>query len=189
MTSFVDLEYSRQHLGVERVESAINAAQHLRHGFTGARGLATLLLSAIAAAVMVVAYQVMDSVAEGHLLVIWIAMWVAAFVVLATFTGAALQFALRLKASLDTWSRHIAQARADERLWVAAQNDPRVMADLQCAMTRNEQTLDATASATLSATPLIMESPAVVASNARSASARKARIGGAALRAYQRSYI
>ncbi len=105
MNSFVHLEYSSQHLGVERVEAAIDAVQHLRHGFTGARGLAALLLSAIAAAVMVVAYQVMDSIAEGHLMVIWIAMWAAAFVVLATFTGAALQFALRLKASLDTWSR------------------------------------------------------------------------------------
>ena len=59
MTSFVHLEYSRQHLGAERVESAIDAVQRLRHGFTGTRGLATLLLTAIAAAaaVMVIAYQ------------------------------------------------------------------------------------------------------------------------------------
>jgi len=55
MTSFVHLEYSRQHQGAERVESAIVATQHLYHGFTGTRGLATLLLTAIAAAVMVAA--------------------------------------------------------------------------------------------------------------------------------------
>ena len=71
MTSFVHLEYSTQHPGVTRVESAIVAAQHLRQGFSSTRALAKLLLSAIAAAVMVVAYQVMDSLAEGHLLVMW----------------------------------------------------------------------------------------------------------------------
>ena len=33
MTSFVHIEYSKQHPGVERVESAIEAALHLRQGF------------------------------------------------------------------------------------------------------------------------------------------------------------
>ncbi len=71
MTSFIHLEYSSRHLGVERVESAI---------------------------------------------------------------AAALQFALRLKASLATWSR-----KHDERLWAIAKTDSRVMAELQCAMTRDER--------------------------------------------------
>ncbi len=59
MTSFIHLEYSKRHLGVERVEAAIDAVQHLLHGFIGARGLVTLLLTTIAAAaaVMVIAYQ------------------------------------------------------------------------------------------------------------------------------------
>ena len=139
MTSFVHLDYSTKHPGVARVEAAVDAAQHLRQGFAGARGLATLLLSAIAAAVMVVAYQVMDSVAEGHLMVIWIAMWAAAFVVIATLTSGILRFTLRIKAGLDAWSRNIAQARADARLWAIAKTDSRVMAELQCAMTRDER--------------------------------------------------
>ena len=137
MTSFVHLEYSTQHPGVARVESAIGAAQQMRRGFSGARGLATLLLSAVAAAVLVVAYQVMDSVAEGHLLVMWIAMWAVAFAVLGAFAGTSRQLALRLKAGLDAWSRSMAVARADDRLWSLAQTDSRVMADLQVAMTRN----------------------------------------------------
>lgn len=140
MTSFVHLEYSNQHPGVARVESAIDAAQHLRQGFSGTRGLATMLLSAVAAAVMVVAYQVMDSVAEGHLLVMWIAMWAAAFASLALFAGTARHFAVRLKAGLDAWSRSVAEARADERLWAMAKSDARVMADLQTAITRSEDT-------------------------------------------------
>ncbi len=138
MTSFVNVKYSNQHPGVARVESAIDAAKQVGHSFYGVRGVATLLLSAFAAAVMVVAYQVMDSVAEGHLLVIWIALWIVAFAALALCAGTARQLAQRLKTSLDAWSRSIAEARADQRLWAMARNDARVMADLQSAITRSE---------------------------------------------------
>ena len=138
MTSFVHLEYSNQHSGVMRLESAIASMQHFKRNFSGTRGLATLLLSAIAAAVMVVAYQVMDSVAEGHLLVLWIGLWAVAFATLATFAATARSVTLGLKASLDTWSRNVAAKRADERLWAMAKTDARVMADLQVAMSKNE---------------------------------------------------
>lgn len=141
MTRFVHLEYATQHPGVVRVESAIVAAQHLRQGFSGTRALAKLLLSAIAAAVMVVAYQVMETLAEGHLLVLWTGLWAAAFVALAVFANVTRHVAMGLKAGLDNWSRNIAQTRADERLWAMAQVDPRVMADLQSVMARNGQAL------------------------------------------------
>ena len=65
MTSFVHIEYAKQHPGVTRVESAIDAAQQLRKGFSVTASLASLLLSALAASVMVVAYQVMDVIARG----------------------------------------------------------------------------------------------------------------------------
>jgi hypothetical protein len=138
MTSFVNVEYSKDHPGVARLESAIESAQHIGQGLSGKRGLATLLLSAMAAAVMVVAYEVMDTVAEGHLLVMWIALWAAAFVSLAVFAGTARHLATRMKVGLDDWSRAMASARADERLWATAQADPRVMADLQAAASRND---------------------------------------------------
>ena len=166
MTSFVHLEYSNQHPGVKRVESAIDAAQQLRQGFSGTRGVATLLLSAVAAAVMVVAYQVMDSVVEGHLLVMWIALWAAAFASLALFAGTARHFADRLKSGLDNWSRSVAEARADQRLWATAKSDARVMADLQNAITRHEAAAEA----------------------ASPAAGKLARVS-AIQRAYQRNYI
>ena len=175
MTSFVHLEYSNQHPGVTRVESAIDAAQHLRQGFSGTRGLAKLLLSAVAAAVMVVAYQVMDSVAEGHLLVIWIAIWAVAFASLALFAGTTRRFAVRLKSGLDAWSLSVAEARADERLWAMAKSDARVMADLQTAITRSEAT-----------------QPDAHAFGSASKALDKAQrfgIGSAIQRAYQRNYI
>ncbi len=138
MTSFVHLEYATEHPGVARVESAVVAAQHLRQGFSATNGLAMLLLSAIAAAVMVVAYQVMDSLAEGHLLAMWMGLWAVAFIALAVFANTTRRLAVRLKAGLDAWSRSMAEARADERLWAMAKTDARVMADLQSAITRSE---------------------------------------------------
>ena len=166
MTRFVHLQYATEHPGVVRVESAIAAAQELRRGFSGTRALAKLLLSAIAAAVMVVAYQIMDTLAEGHLLVIWTGLWAAAFVALAAFASSTRHLAARIKGSLDNWSRNIAQARADERLWAAAQVDSRVMADLQNAMARTEQTLP--------------NKPAV---------SHQAVFSSALLRAYQRNHL
>ena len=138
MTSFIALDYSATHPGVNRIESAIDAAQQLRPQFSGTRGLAKLLLSAMVAAVMVVAYQVMDSVAEGHLLVIWTAMWAIAFVGLALFAGTAVRFAAQIRSGLDAWSQRIARNSADDRLLRTARADPRVMADLQAAITRSE---------------------------------------------------
>lgn len=138
MTSFVHLEYSNQHPGVARVESAIASAQQIKRNFSSTRSLAMLLLSAIAAAVMVAAYQVMDSMADGHLLALWIGLWAVAFATLAAFASTARNLFVKVKASLDTWSHSIASTRADERLWAMAQTDARLMADLRAVMTRND---------------------------------------------------
>ena len=155
MSSFVNINHSTQHSGVGRVESALDAAKQLHQGFSGTRGLATLLLSAMAAAIMVVAYQVMDSVTEGHLLVMWIALWVVAFAALALFAGAARNLAVRLKASLDSWSLSLAQARADQRLWAMAKTDHRVMADLQMAKLREEAKTEMAQAATATPAPQV----------------------------------
>ena len=153
MTSFVHLEYSTQHPGVARVESAIASAQAIKRSFSGTRSLATLLLSAMAAAVMVVAYQVMDSMAEGHLLVLWIGLWLVAFATLAACASTSRALAAGIKASLDGWSRNLATRRADERLWAMAKTDARVMADLQCAMQRGDTRHDARDDGLFFATP------------------------------------
>jgi hypothetical protein len=138
MTSFVNVNHPAEHPGVVRVEAAFSAAGQLRKRISGTRSLATLLLSAMVAAAMVVAYQVMDSVAEGHLLVVWIALWAVAFAALALFAGTTRRLAARTLSGLNDWSHAIAQGRADVRLWEAARADPRVMADLQAAITRQE---------------------------------------------------
>ena len=139
MTRFIDINYPTRHLGAGRVESAIDAAQKVRRDFSGTRGLATLLLSALTAAIVVVANQVMDSVAEGNLLAMWMGLWLAAFAALALFAGATRHLAARAKSGLDAWARNRAQARADLRLWTMAKQDSRLMAELQVAMTRGEE--------------------------------------------------
>jgi hypothetical protein len=143
MTSFINVKHPAEHPGVVRVEAALAAAGQLKKQISGTRGLAALLLSAMVAAAMVVAYQVMDSVAEGHLLVVWIVMWAVAFAALALFAGAARRLAARAVSGLNDWSQAIAQARADVRLWEAAKVDPRVMADLQVAIARHEDSIEA----------------------------------------------
>ena len=139
MTSFINIEYAARHQGADRFESAVEAVQQARHYLTDSRGLATLLLSAVTAAVMVVAYQVMDSMAEGHLLAMWMGLWLAAFAALALFSGATRQLAARSKSSLDAWARNRALVRADERLWAMARQDSRLMADLQAMIMRGEE--------------------------------------------------
>ena len=145
MTRFVHLEYSNQHPGVVRLEAAVDtaftaakSARQAKHRLFNTRTLATLLLSAIAAAVMVAAYQVMDSMADGHLLVMWIWLWAVAFATLAICAGTVRQAVVSAKSSLDGWSRGVAVKRADERLWAMAKTDARVMTDLQAAMSHSE---------------------------------------------------
>lgn len=136
MARYVHLNYSTQHPGVARFESAFSAAQQLGRGFSTTRALSTLLLSAMAAAVMVVAYQVMDTVAEGHLMLVWMALWLTAFTVLAAFASSARTLACSITRGLDRWSRNVAETRADERLWAMARADARIMTDLQSAFAR-----------------------------------------------------
>ena len=142
MTRFVHLDYSNQHPGVARIEAAIASAQNVKRRFSSTRSVATLLQSAIAAAVMVVAWQVMDSMADGHLLVLWIGLWALAFATLAVCASTASALAANLKTSLDNWSRRLAAKRADERMWAMAKTDSRLMAELQCAMSRGDRSID-----------------------------------------------
>ena len=143
MTSFVHLDYSNQHAGVARVEAAMASARQIKRSFSSTRFVATLLLSAIAAAVMVVAYEVMQSFADGHLMVLWVGMWAVAFAALAAFASTARHAAVSAKVNLDNWSRSVAAKRADQRLWAMAKTDARLMSDLQAVLTRNHAGDDA----------------------------------------------
>lgn len=136
--SFVHLEYSTSHPGVERLERVVGAADALRKGWNATRSLAGVLLAAMVATLVVVADQLMDTWADGHLLAAWVLMWVIGFAALALLAPTARSLAARVMAGLDGWSQHVARRRADERLWDLARKDARVMADIQAAATRFE---------------------------------------------------
>ncbi len=136
MSSFINPQFSNEHPGVNRLEAAVEGARQLSARWTPTRGLVVLLLTALLAAAVTVAYEVMDTAEEGHLLALWIALWVAVFAGLALFAGS--RAAASIKTGLNSWAHRQAMARADARLWRIASTDARVMADLQSAMSRAE---------------------------------------------------
>lgn len=138
MTSFVQANFPTQHPGVVRMESAAAALGDMRRGFNSTAGLSAMLLAAMVSALVVVADQLIETWADGHLLAAWVALWLVGFAALAVFAGAARQLAVTLVSTLDAWSQRVAKARADERLWAMAKSDPRVMADLSAAMARSQ---------------------------------------------------
>lgn len=130
MTSFIQPSFPTQHLGVARVESAVKS---LQGNFDSTKGLSAMLLAAMVSSLVVVADQWIDTWADGHLMVAWASLWLVGFVALGLFAGAARNVAKTTVSSLNAWSHRVAQKRADERMWVIAKSDPRVMADLMAA--------------------------------------------------------
>jgi hypothetical protein len=134
MTSFAHVAYPTQHAAVVRAEYAAQAVRVLAHRLTRAAATGALLLAAIVSALLVVANQVVDTWADGHLLAAWIVMWTVVFAALAFF-GAPVA---RVSAGLQLWFKRQAakrrQAAEDAKLWRLAQQDSRMMADLSRAM-------------------------------------------------------
>lgn len=138
MASFLQPSYPTVHPGIARIESAVDAMSAMRRGFDSTKGLSAMLLAAMVSALVVVADQLIETWADGHLMVAWVALWLVGFAALAVFAGAARKLAVTAVGALDAWSARVARARADERLWAIARTDPRVMADLTAAMSRND---------------------------------------------------
>ena len=104
---------------------------------TSSRALASLLLAAGVAALVVLADQLLDSWAERHEVASWLVLWGIAVVAIALLRGVTRYVARNAMGALDSWSANMAKRRADERLWSMAQTDARLMADLQSALDRS----------------------------------------------------
>lgn len=139
MTRFTNPSFSTEHTGSARADSVAAAARGFYQNFDSSRGLAAILLAAVVSALVVAADQLVDSWAEGHLLMAWVVVWAVGFAAMALFAGSARSMASRVVQALDAWSLREARARADKRLWATALSDPRIMADLQVAMGRTRQ--------------------------------------------------
>jgi hypothetical protein len=139
MSTFIQSSYRTQHVGATRIEPATTAAGALYRGIDSTKSLSAMLLAFMVSALLVVADQLIGAWADGHIMLAWMAMWLVCFASLALFAGSARKVAVLLVGSLDAWSVRVARSRADARLWVIAKSDPRVMADLNAAMMRNER--------------------------------------------------
>ena len=144
----VHLDYPLTHPGVDRAEQVVANFKRLGGNFSPTRTLAAMLLAAIVAAFVVVADQMMDTWADGHLLAAWVALWAVAFAAVGLFAGVSKSLASQMKEALDGWSASMAQRRSDERLWAIAQTDARLMSELQNAMNRSDQALASRESST-----------------------------------------
>jgi hypothetical protein len=139
MASFINPSFATQHPGVARFEAVLGSVRAIRRGFDSTKGLSFMLLAVMVSALVVVADQLIDTWADGHLFAAWVALWLVCFAAVAVFAGAARKLATAAINAGNAWSERLARARADERLWAIAKSDPRVMADLNAAMSRSER--------------------------------------------------
>ena len=103
--------------------------------------LATVLLAAGVSALLVLTDRLLDGWAESHLAAAWLALWAVAVLAMVLLRGLTRVLAQNLMTCLDTWSAQLAHRRADQRLWAMAQQDPRLMRDLEVAMDRAPEAL------------------------------------------------
>ena len=96
------------------------------------------MLAAGVATLVVVADHLMESWAERHVIAAWLALWAIAVAAIVVLRGATRAMARQTMLGRDAWSARVAQRRADRRLWTMAQDDPRMMSDLRCALDRDE---------------------------------------------------
>jgi hypothetical protein len=132
----VHADYPTAHAGAERIVNAGETLQVVGHHARKQGTLASLLLAAMLAALVVVAEQVLSQLEDGHLLLSWMALWVVVFVGLALFAGTARRLATRVRQAWQGFAARQAQARSDERFLETALRDKRVMDELQAAATR-----------------------------------------------------
>ena len=138
MNSFVQPGYNPRHAGVERFERGISHISGLVRGLDSTRSVSTMLLAAMVSALIVVADQLIDSWADGDLLAAWVVLWAVGFAAVALLADPARGMALRLMGGFTNRVQQAAQRRADARLMQLAQQDARVLSELQSAVSRQD---------------------------------------------------
>ncbi|MDH4483195.1 MAG: hypothetical protein QE279_10910 [Rhodoferax sp.] len=99
--------------------------------------LAGVLLSAVIASLLVIADQVIENWADGHLLLGWVALWSVVFAGLAFCARPLRRASIAVAQSVDQRLKAAAQARLEARMWDFARLDPRVMDELRAAAKRD----------------------------------------------------
>jgi len=128
MTRIVHAPFGR----TQKTATVRTAAATTEHS----RPLAGMLLTAVLAALLVAADQVIDSWSDGHLLAGWVALWTVTFAVLALLAPPLRQVCNTVANQMNAWRKAHAEQRAEEALWELARYDHRVMAEIRMAAAR-----------------------------------------------------
>ncbi|TAH10603.1 MAG: hypothetical protein EAZ11_11795 [Curvibacter sp.] len=103
----------------------------------GSRTLAGMLLAAVLSALLVVADQVIDMWADGHLLVGWVALWTVVFAAMALLAPPLRKVSAEASSLIMGWVRAAQERRLEEEMWEHAKHDHRIMDELRHAVMRN----------------------------------------------------
>jgi len=136
--SFVHVEQPTQHPGVARAEAVASQLQQARGRLNGGRGLAAGLFAAVVAAILVVVDRMVANLENGEMLAIGAVLSALLFVALAVGLNSARPLGARVVATWKDAAERRANARADAQFMAYAAFDPRVMHELQAAVTRFE---------------------------------------------------
>lgn len=121
---------------VSQRTSGVAGADRTSRSTEGSKTLAALLLAAVLAALLVVADQLVDTWADGHLLAAWVIMWSVAFAALALLAPPLRQLASYAAAAAGRWAQESAERRMEAAMWEYAKHDQRIMEELQQAWQR-----------------------------------------------------
>ncbi len=133
MSKFVHVDFPATHLGVERVENAVSFLKTFRFRFDDSRTLAAMLVTALVAALLVVANQVIETITDGHLLAAWIGLWAVGFAAMALLMDPVFAAMRSLSSTISEWQLARRSAQQDADLMALASSDHRVMADVRAA--------------------------------------------------------
>lgn len=139
MSTFVNPGFIKSHPGVNRFETIWDGFKGVNpNAQSSGKSMRVLLLTAAFSALLVVANQVIDSWTEGHLMLAWIALWIFVFSWVALMIKPIKAVVQKgVQALLRAWVSS-KQAHEDRRMWDLAQQDPRLMSELKCAMLKSQ---------------------------------------------------
>lgn len=92
------------------------------------------VVAILAATLLMLPAEFLESGTEDHLLMVWLAVWTVAFTVLSVLATPITLWVQDLMTRFAAWQVARQQAAEDRKLWAAALSDARVMNDLNCAL-------------------------------------------------------
>lgn len=137
MTSFVHVDQPSQHAGLNRATAAFDHVRNAGHGVSRF-GLAFRLLIAAGVVLLAVSTQLTTHEFDAGWMAAWIALCAIAFGVIALSAHKIRPLTTGIATAWRGMAQRRASALADERFLAHAKYDPRVLKELQAAITRQQ---------------------------------------------------